>query len=662
LETKDKSLDLAQEMRRSGRPAEAIRICRKLLRRKPTHHRAMALLAQSELESGHPDQTFEVAMRLTRLRPEVVGYWNLLGRSSLMIGKGDDALAAQKRATEVDPLDAWAWAQLGLAHKMLDQDDPAFEALAKAHALAPDISTIRYNYALTLIDRKDGEEAERVCREALDREPHAADFEYLLGMSLITQEKEHAAVRVLRDAAARHPKHQGIRATFGSALAMAGEGNRATHELREALRLDPSDLTSRDNLVKVLSKSGSTDEALSELEQLDTIRGPRDETALQRAMLLVKRGDYAEACTIADRFLDDPKNRLVALDVLAQAAPRIERTDEVIDRIEAFLAQADYDALDETAKEQLNILEFLLGRLLDGRGDYATAFIAIERANLHQRRPYDRDEEERLYARLTRTYSTSSVSRLPSAKTRNSLPIFIVGMPRSGTSLLEQMLDCHPEVHGAGELSAVPNLIKELELETGHSYPDCAGDVSSGFLESLAIRHLDYLRQLGQGAKHVVDKLPSNFANLGAIAQLLPAARVIHCRRTPQASALSIYFQNFFSLRHPYANDLGDIGFKYRLHTDLMTHWREALPLQIMEVDYENLVAEPETTTRELCRFLGLEWHPEMLRFDRSSRIVTTASMQQVRQKLYSSALDHWQHYADHFERFDLELQRARLN
>jgi tetratricopeptide (TPR) repeat protein len=657
LETKDKSLDLAQEMRRSGRPAEAIRICHKLLRRKPTHHRALILLAHAALDARQLELAVDTAERLTKLRPDDVDGWNLLGRASLFMGKASEGKRAQQRATEIAPTDSWAWAQLGLAHKMEGNNSAAMSAIEKAHRLTPEIIVMRYNYALALMDELRADEAEPLCLEALEGGQGHPDIEHALGLSLITQEKPTEAAMHLRGAVKRHPQHQGLRAAYGGALAMTGEGLLAAPQLREALRLDPNDITARDNLVKVLNNTGRIEEALEELERLRQTPGYQEETALRRGMLLSILGRHEEATEIAEQYVDDPEHRLEANEIIARGAARTGATDTTIERIRNLFSEVQFEDCDEQQRERFIRLEFALGTLLDRQGKSEDAFAAYADANRHRRRSFDRADETAQVDRLIATYSQETFATLPHSSSTSPLPVFIVGMPRSGTSLLEQMLDCHPDVFGAGELNAIPNYLRELEQLEGCEYPEFAADLEPDHLNQIVDRHLHYLGELAPRKRFVIDKLPSNYRNLGFISQLLPGARIIHCTRNPQATGLSIFFQNFSHADgHRYANDLGDIGFTYRQYLRLMDHWEDTKPLPIHTVRYEDVIADPERETRALCEFLKIPWDSTMLRFDESQRVVVTASNEQVRQRLYDSALAHWKRYASQLEPFEREL------
>jgi hypothetical protein len=243
-------------------------------------------------------------------------------------------------------------------------------------------------------------------------------------------------------------------------------------------------------------------------------------------------------------------------------------------------------------------------------------------------------------------FAAERLAELPRADNRSEQPVFIVGMPRSGTSLVEQILSCHRGVHAAGELRDVGKLVASLGLRF-QGEDDVLPGLDSGSLNAAAGRHLERLRGLGGNAKRLTDKMPYNFLHLGLISLLFPRARVIHCLRDPIDTCLSCYFQNF-ATGNFFSFDLGNAGLYYRQYERLMAHWRTVLDKPILEVRYEEHVAEPEKVCREMLDFLDLDWDPACLRFHESRRFTNTASRDQVRKPIYTSSSGRWQRYERH--------------
>jgi hypothetical protein len=228
--------------------------------------------------------------------------------------------------------------------------------------------------------------------------------------------------------------------------------------------------------------------------------------------------------------------------------------------------------------------------------------------------------------------------------------VFIVGMPRSGTSLVEQILASHPNVHGAGELSDIIKLAYEyipFTLGLKEPYPHCVGSLTQNQIDQCAQKYLARIEQFSSDAVRITDKMPQNFLYLGLIGQLFPRARIIHCSRHPLDTALSIYFQQFIEA-HTYSFDLENIGHYYNEYRRLMQHWKNILDIPILDISYQNLVEDFEGTCRRMVGFLDLEWDERCLQFHRSERKIATASFDQVRSPIYSSSLGRWKHYERH--------------
>ena len=301
--------------------------------------------------------------------------------------------------------------------------------------------------------------------------------------------------------------------------------------------------------------------------------------------------------------------------------------------------------LDDTARSHMH---FALGQYFDAQRVPEQAFAHFDAGNrLHARRhPFDRRvfdaRIERIVSRCTRDFFDGRHDMGDSSQR----PLLIVGMPRSGTSLVEQIIASHPQAHGAGELNDIGRMARELPVVVGREkrYPECLNHLEPDAAAMLAQRYLGGLDARAPDATRVTDKMPFNMLWLGLIALILPNARVIYCRRNPMDNALSCYFQ-LFSRGLRFAYDLGDVGHVYRQHERLMAHWQTHLPLSMLTVDYEALVSDPESQSRRLIEFTGLDWDDRCLNFHRHARDVRTASVWQVRQPVYQSSLARWKAY-----------------
>jgi hypothetical protein len=279
----------------------------------------------------------------------------------------------------------------------------------------------------------------------------------------------------------------------------------------------------------------------------------------------------------------------------------------------------------------------------------------------HERMRFDPDAGRSFVARSRATFNAALIEEKRPLGNPSEMPIFIVGMLRSGTTLVEQILASHPAVYAAGELGYFRNASRQLAERAagGQPYPDCLGGLDAETIDSLSSAYITHLRERMGEARRFTDKNPLNFEHLGLIMLAFPNARVIHCRRDPMDVCLSIYFQHF-SERHDFAYSFADIAEHHRQYQQLMAHWHDVFPGRIHDLDYEDLVADFETVSRDMLTFLDLEWDENCLEFHRTDRPVGTASHWQVRQPLYAHSVQRWRRYEPYLEELRAALGDRR--
>ena len=273
--------------------------------------------------------------------------------------------------------------------------------------------------------------------------------------------------------------------------------------------------------------------------------------------------------------------------------------------------------------------------------------------NALKHRLVDFDEQRHVHyvSSLMDIYTPELFQRHRDHGSNSELPIFIVGTPRSGTTLIEQVLAAHPRVHGAGELKFIGERVQSLPQRMGRSiaYPQCVKSLTPELISEFAKAYLEHLRGHSAAANvlRVTDKMPINFYHIGLIAVLFPRARIIHCRRDPLDACLSMYFQSFTEGYH-YSYDFADLGVFYRQYRRLMDHWRRVLFGRLIEIDYEDIVNHQEASSRQLVDACGLDWDDACLRFYEHNRPVRTGSGWQVRQPIYKTSVKRWKNYEQH--------------
>lgn len=296
--------------------------------------------------------------------------------------------------------------------------------------------------------------------------------------------------------------------------------------------------------------------------------------------------------------------------------------------------------------EDMIPIHFSLGKVYDKLGEYDKVFAHYAQGNASSPADFNIDRQEKQLQHIKESYGADFLRSAPRATHGSQRPVFIVGMPRSGTSLVEQILASHSSIAGGGELKNIKQLVDSIPalIGKGARYPHCVDQLTEAHLNMLADRYLKQLAHISADAVRVTDKMPHNFQHLGLIALLFPEARIIHCVRDPLDTCLSCYFQNFGD-RHDYSFNLEHLAIHYRQYQQIMAHWKNVLDIPIMKVVYEEHVAEPERFARSLIQYCGLEWEDQCLRFHESKRVVHTSSYEQVRRPIYSDSVQRWKHY-----------------
>jgi Flp pilus assembly protein TadD len=579
---------------------------------------------------------------------------HLLGVLVHQTGRHAEAIDLIRRALALHGPHPVFHSNLAAVYLAADSLDEAVAHSREAIRLKPDLADAHANLGVAL--RRQGlfDEAAAAAREALRLNPAHVDARCNLGAVLHQQGLLPQAAAVLQETVRRAPAHAQAQSDLGGVLVAASLPAQAAVHLREALRLRPDFVEAHSNLGLALRDLNRTDEALECFRQALRLK-PGDAKARNNlAYLLEVQGRTAEAVAEYRQTLHlDPDNAaaISGLSKLATAG-HYRFSDQEVRAIRELTERPDLPAGDRCR------LHFALAWVDDQAGAWDEAFEHCRRAN-ELRKEFDRRRgvvfdlaaERQFMDRLRAVFTPEYFERARPFGLDTELPVFIVGMLRSGTSLAEHILASHPRVHGAGEVAEMERLVGALNDRLGPAddYPECLARLDAATARSLAERHVRALGELGGEADRVTDKLPLNFRHLGLIATLFPRARIIHCRRDPVDTCLSCYFQNFAD-PPPFTLDLRHLGQYYREYERLMAHWARVLPVPVFELRYEELTADQEALSRRLVAFCGLEWEERCLRFNDTRRVVRTASTLQVRQPMYRSSVGRWKHYQAHLK------------
>jgi Flp pilus assembly protein TadD len=449
-----------------------------------------------------------------------------------------------------------------------------------------------------------------------------------LGIALMMQDKD--ALSVLERATALRPQDPELHVNLGNALRNFDRNEEAMACYRRAIAIAPAFAEVHSNLGTLYRQQGQAQPAETSCREALRLN-PRSATATALlAALHADRGQFAEAEVLCRQaFALDPNSPQPLADL---AHLRRMSSDDA-----PWLAEARRVLARGLPARQEAYLRYAMGKYFDDVGDFPSAFENFQRANElnKQFRPrHDRVALTHIVDRAIRIFDQAWFRRMRSTTQRSGRPVFIIGMPRSGTSLAEQILASHPDVCGAGELDF-----------WGIRSPADPAAINRDFLDSVAEEYLHLLQHHSLEALRVIDKMPTNFLHLGLIHAALPVARIISMRRDPIDTCLSIYFQNL-GMPHNYANDLNDLAHFYREYRRLMRHWHAVLPGDaLLELPYEALVADPSMWSRAIVRFIGLPWDARCLDFHLTQRTVITASKWQVRQKMSQASVQRWRNY-----------------
>jgi hypothetical protein len=440
---------------------------------------------------------------------------------------------------------------------------------------------------------------------------------------------------------------------FGLAVAALRADQRALVEphLLEAARLKPDYAAAQDGLAQWYILAGDLAKALHHSAAAIRLEPQNHDFAIGRAYVLNAAGRVEEAWAAIEPLFArgdaDPQATVLYTQLAQRLQPRREHEQRAAREVERTLAAPGLPAAGRTA------LHFAAAGLFDRLGRYDDAFAQARLGNDAGRRPYDPVAHSAWVSRQIDYFTPERLAALPRASHGNRRPVFIVGMPRSGTSLVEQILDSHPSVAGRGELRALGRIAGALDAAdaSAGSYPESLESISVRRANRLAA---DYLTLLEGGvdpakatARYVTDKMPANLFGLGLAEVLLPGARVIHCVRNPLDTCLSCYM-TYFAFGNEFSADLSHLGAYYRDCRRMMDHWKRVLGLRILDVRYEDVVLDAEGQARRMLEFLDLPWDDRCLRFHENPRRVGTASNDQVRRPLYASSIGRWKHYEHH--------------
>jgi tetratricopeptide (TPR) repeat protein len=631
---------------------------------------------------GRFDAAIESYQQAIAINPSNTAALDNLGNCLHELGRFGEADAFHRKAIALDPNFAAAYNNLGNTCSALGNEAEAMDCFRRVLVLQPDHAAAHNNLGTALLKQKALEDAERSFRRAIEIQPTLAEAHNNLGAVRKEQRDFPAAVVHFRQAVALKPNYvealnnlgsalleQGeldpAMATFrlvltltptaeahdrlANALRLGGEYVDAQQHLQLALQLKPELASAHANLGAVMHATGAVREAIAHYRrslELDP-KYVFAHTSLGQALMAV--GDRREAVEhFREAIAIDPNSAFAHWLLVTNGSK--SASGAIISRLQELLADPRAGEYDRC------LLHFALAHAFDGAADYDRALAHARTANDLKKRQLKRRgvefkivEHVGAVERIIQTYTSDFFAAAKAAGADSEVPIFIVGMPRSGTTLVEQILASHAEIYGAGELDHIAELAAHIEALPRFAQPHLWQPAEIAHLRAVGADHLQMLARVSGNARRVVDKMPTNFLHLGLIAMLYPQARIIHCRRDARDVMLSCYLQNFSSDAMHFTFDVNDLGGYLQQYQRLMSHWQKVLPLPVLDVTYEELVHDQEGVSRRMVDFCGLAWDPNCLDFHTTERTVTTASAAQVREPMHTQSVARWRNYQSHF-------------
>lgn len=488
-------------------------------------------------------------------------------------------------------------------------------------------------------------EAESLYHQVLAVDAQNPDALHLLGLMAIQIGMSAEALELIQGAITVKPDFHQAHRNIGILYLDLERYPEALEHLLLAQSMRTNDLELYVYIADALKGVGKWEEAIVCYRQ--AINGGIDnpsEIHAQIGRLQLSNGEISQAC---DAFLQawqlDHGNADALFGLALADAGRLQ--DE---HIRSVIDLMEEEELDE---EQSRTFNFILGNYYNKQGEYDWAFEYYDNGNKSRQINYDVSHIGKKIDEFIQVFDQSLFDRVGLAGSNSETPIFVLGLPRSGTTLVEQILASHSMVHGAGEIKALGAAIDKSMKTAGVTYPGGMVSVDNATLQSIADDYLFLLRESSGDAQRVVDKRPGNFAHIGLIRLALPSAKIVLCQRDLRDVAISNYFLDFGE-RQPWTHDLASMGEYIKHYRRLVSHWQSLLGEQLYLLQYEDLVNDIENGTRRLLDACGLEWEAQCLKYYEKTGAVHTASVSQVRQPVYTSSVGRWRHYRKHLQSF----------
>lgn len=635
-----------------GEYAHAEGLCRALLQKYPGDVNVLGLRGAVLVKLNRLEEAEKALRRTTRLAPTFAKPYEDLGHVLLELGRPGEAADALRNAVRLDPKQDHAWLDLGQALARLGFGEEADEAFEKSFELNPE----RRNLAHAAEHHKAGrfDEAEKLYRIILRDNPKNVDAIRMLGRIALAAKRQGDAERLFRRAVELAPDFAGALSDLARLYKEQNRFDEAMEYCERVVALEPASAQSHFQLAATLAPAGLTYRAIESYERAIELK-PRFAGAhlgLGHTLKTVGRQDQAIA-EYRECIRLRPDNGESYWSLANLKTYRL--SDEDVVAMKKSLARDDL-----TDQSRVNFL-YAMAKAYEDRGDFGHAWECYEQGNGIQRRNerYDPVQTEVLHDAVIKVFDERLLQEKSNRGNDDASPIFIVGLPRSGSTLIEQILASHSEVEGTSELPYVGRVITSLSRNRadGVNYPEAVRELSGEHFHRLGGDYLELARlHRTEGKPRFIDKMPNNFPAVGFLHLVLPNATIIDARRHPLDSCLSCYRQ-LFAKGQTFTYDLIDIGEYFLEYERVMDHWHAVLPGKVLTVQYEELVGDFEGQVRRLLEHCALPFDEGCLRFYETDRPVRTASSEQVRQPIHTRSIGFWRNYDDRLDQLKEVLE-----
>ncbi len=676
------ALSLAARQIDSGQLPQAEAILQQIFKQNPKHAEVLHLLGVLAHKTGNTAQAIKFIEKAIKLQPDNPHYHINYGEMCRLLNRLDDAIYHGEQAIKLHPLNPNAHSNLGIAYYDKKDYDRAETCQNKALELAPNFPAALNNLGSIKRDLKDKEGAIEYYRKVLEFAPNYLEARNNLGAVLTELEKPDEAIPELLQVIRAQPNYADAHCNIGNAFLLLEDFDKASHAFRQTLALMPDNASALIGLARIHKEADALNESREEIDRALALAPDRASAHSLSGDIYTKIGDYEQAELAYKKALSIDENETGALLGLGQMqmelgnlkdakanyerameidaksiaphifmvqAKKIKPNDESLLRLEA-----EAENIDSLPPTRAISLHYALGKAYDDIKEYDRAFSHFAAGARMKRSQiqYDPNRQDMITENIKNIFTPEMIARLRGAGDPSDLPIFVLGMPRSGTTLTETIIASHPDVYGAGELRDLLMIANEPEENVASpGYPLSVNALTKDNLAQMGKRYISALRRHNQQARHITDKMPANFLAIGLVHLMLPNAKIIHVNRNAADTCLSGFNKLFNTNSQYHSYDLTEMGRYYVNYAKLMEHWRAVLPEDaFLEVQYEELVADKETQTRRLIEFCGLEWNDACLESHKTERSIKTASITQVRQPVYTSSVERWRHYEKHLQ------------